>query len=373
MKTQTLTPIYAALDLHSRTTVLATMTPDGQHSKPVRFPTAPDLLVERVSRLGRRGVILTFEASPLARWVAKLLRPHVEQLIVCEPRHNRLIGSNPNKRDEQDVQSLCTLLRLGHLKEVWMGEDRGREIFRHAIGELLESRDKCREAKAHIKARFRQWGVLKLDGKKLFCALQRELWISKLPQIEEQRMMCRLYARHDNALAEHRASARECLRLARQFSEITTMREVPGIGPVGAMVFCALIEDPSRFAHRSKLWRYCALGITDRSSDNKPLGYRRIDRRGNNELKNLSYHAWRTACKSTTSDNAVKAFYHASLKRTGSVRHARLNTQRKILEALWKMWLSKEPYDPKRFLTTHPAAGNSVLQEHESPMTTHEP
>src|SRR5206468_6088791 len=41
-----------------------------------------------------------------------------------------------------------------------------------------------------------------------------------------------------------------------------------------------------------------------------PLGYQRLDRRGNHELKNLSYHAWRTACKSTTGPNAIKAFYH---------------------------------------------------------------
>jgi hypothetical protein len=162
--------LFAALDLHSSTTVLGTLTPDGVHSRPVRFRTTPEHLVERVAALGRKGVILTLESSPLARWVAKLLRPHVERLVVCEPRYNKLIGSDPNKRDEFDVRSLCLLLSLGHLKEVW-------------------------------------------------------------------------------------------------------------------------IEDPSRFNDRSKLWRYCALSITDRTSDGKPLGYQRIDRRGNNELKNLSYHA----------------------------------------------------------------------------------
>src|SRR5438094_9705301 len=66
------------------------------------------------------------------------------------------------------------------------------------------------------------------------------------------------------------------------------------------------------------------LGITDRTSDNKPLGYQRLDRRGNRELKNLSYHAWRTACKWTTGPNVIKAFYQQSRQRTGSVRHARL-------------------------------------------------
>ena len=35
--------------------------------------------------------------------------------------------------------------------------------------------------------------------------------------------------------------------------------------------------------------------------------------------------------------------------RTGSVRHARLNTQRKILETMWMMWLRQKPFDPARF------------------------
>jgi hypothetical protein len=159
--------LFAALGLHSTTTVLATLSPDGNHSKPIRFPTTAEDIAAQVGRLGRNGVRLTLEASPLARWAAKLLRPHVEQLIVCEPRFNKLIGSDPHKRNENDVRSLCTLLSLGHLKEVWVGSDRNREILRHLVGELLESREKCREAKAHIKARFRRWGVIQLHGKAL--------------------------------------------------------------------------------------------------------------------------------------------------------------------------------------------------------------
>jgi hypothetical protein len=65
------------------------------------------------------------------------------------------------------------------------------------------------------------------------------------------------------------------------------------------------------------------VAITDRSSDGKPLGYRRLERSGHRELKTLSYHAWRTACKSTTGDNPVQRFYRASLERTLDLRHAR--------------------------------------------------
>jgi hypothetical protein len=46
---------------------------------------------------------------------------------------------------------------------------------------------------------------------------------------------------------------------------------------MAAHVFSAIIEEPSRFGNKQQLWKYSQLGITDRTSDNKPLGYQRLD------------------------------------------------------------------------------------------------
>src|SRR5207249_10107266 len=171
----------------------------------------------------------------------------------------------------------------------------------------------------------------------------------QLPAEEERRMMRRLYAQFDHALKQWKETLKEVERVGAAFWEVGEFERIPGVGPIAAHVFSAIIEQPNRFTNRHKLWKYSQLGITDRSSDNKPLGYQRLDRRGNQELKNLSYHAWRTACKSTTGPNAIKTFYQQSRQRTGSVRHARLNTQRKILETMWLIWLRRQAFDPKRF------------------------
>src|SRR5213595_1322527 len=171
----------------------------------------------------------------------------------------------------------------------------------------------------------------------------------QLPGEEERRMILRLYAQHDHAVAQWKETLKEVERVGKAFWEVGEFERIPGVGPIAAHVFSAIIDEPGRFKTKHQLWKYSGLGITDRTSDNKPLGYQRLDRRGNHELKNLSYHAWRTACKSTTGPNATKAFYHQSRQRTGSVRHARLNTQRKILETMWMMWLRHQPFDPERF------------------------
>jgi transposase len=301
------------------------------------------------------------EAGALTRWASGIVRPLVERLIICEPRHNRLINSNPTKSDEADVEGMCLLLRLGKLKEVWMGQDRSREIYRALVYELLNWRDAQRELKALIKARYRQWGVLRLHGIKIFSAKWREEYLNQLPAEEERCMMRRLYRQFDHALLEWKETLKEVEQVGRDFWEVREFERIPGVGPMAAHVFSAIIEEPRRFRDRHQLWKYSQLGITDRSSDNKPLGYQRLDRRGNHELKNLSYHAWRTACKSTTGPNAIKAFYQQSRLRTGSVRHARLNTQRKILETMWIVWLRKRPFDPERFAKTQSIAGEQTL------------
>jgi hypothetical protein len=107
-------PIYAALDLHSRRSVLGSMDHDGQTQPRMRFPTEANILRAQVERLGqrRRPLYLTMEAGALTRWASAIVRPVVDRLIICEPRHNRLINSNPQKNDEADVEGMCLLLRL---------------------------------------------------------------------------------------------------------------------------------------------------------------------------------------------------------------------------------------------------------------------
>lgn len=358
------TPLYAALDLHCERSVLGSMDHGGRNLRPVRFATQAEALRAELMALRRqrRPLYLTLEASPLARWACAIARPLVERLVICEPRHNRLINTNPTKHDEADVAAMCLLLRLGKLKEVWMGTDRTREIYRALLYELLNWRDAQRELKALIKARYRQWGVLQLHGLKVFSKRWRQEYLAQLPGEEERRMLGRLYAQHDHALAQWKETLKEVERLAQAFWEVSQFQRLPGVGPIAAHVFSAIIENPERFPNKHKLWKYSGLGITDRSSDNKPLGYQRLDRRGNRELKNLSYHAWRTACKSTTGPNAIKAFYEASKGRTGSIRHARLNTQRKILEALWQIWRRRQPFDPTKFYRSSLSPGDGKAQ-----------
>ena len=87
--------------------------------------------------------------------------------------------------------------------------------------------------------------------------------------------------------------------------------------------------------------------MTERTSDGKPLGYKRLEKSGLGELKAVSHRAFMAAMKG---DNDVKRFYLASLKRTHDAVHARLNTQRKILGTMYSLWKKGASYQSRLFL-----------------------
>jgi transposase len=123
--------------------------------------------------------------------------------------------------------------------------------------------------------------VLRIDGIKVFSPKGREEYLARWPGEEERRMMRRLYSQQDHAIAQRKDTLKEVQRIGGKFWEVGEFQRIPGVGPIAAHVFSAIIEEPSRFGNRHQLWKYSQLGITDRTSDNKPLGYQRLDRRGN--------------------------------------------------------------------------------------------
>jgi transposase len=340
---------YSSVDLHAERSVLGVMDKNGKMLTSERFATTREALEAEVSKWPKNSLILTVEMGPMTRWAVKILRPLCREVKVCNPRHNRLVSRNANKNDFADVEALCELLRINAIKTVWIGEDEGREYYRMLVNDLLGWRNQARRQKTLIKAKYRTFGLGECRGQEIYSHKGRVRYLDELPGGFERRVLGRLYNGYDLARANWKETLKEVEAQGRQYPEVAEFKKIAGIAEVGANVFSAFIEDPHRFPTESKLWRYCALGVTSRSSDGKPLGYERIDRTGNHELKNVSYTAWRTACKKTTGDNPVQRYYQASLERCGVVRRARLNTQRKIIKVMHTLWKKGVPYDPKQF------------------------
>jgi transposase len=341
--------VYLAIDLHAHHSVLGAVDAKGIRLGDARFPTSERDLVHHVSSIKARRKHLVIEESPMTHWAMGLLRPHVTTILSCDPKENRLISSNARKSDEIDVYLLCKLRRLDGLKEVYHTSDDGRFAFRALIQSYNGlQRDQVR-AKNKLKATYRRLGIV-ARGARVYSADER---YGFLQQVKDPLWRCsleRVYRLYDATRQEILDATKQIRSVSRRYPEIAQFRKIPGVGLIVGATFSAYIQTPHRFSTKSRLYRYCQLSITDRSSDGKPLGYQRLDRgAGCAQLKSASYHAWLAATNSVRG-NEVKDCYEAALEQTGDPVHARLTTQRKILAVMLSLWKHNACYDPDEFI-----------------------
>ena len=338
---------YLALDVHANNSVLGHMDSKGNFIGNRQFPTCEQSIIKALQSIEAKEKLLTIEEGTLTYWAAQVAAPYVKKVIACDPRENALIFRSPHKRDKVDTKKLCRLLRLGELNEVYHPENDDRAIFKASVQHYIDFRDQQVTLKQKIKAMFRHWGVIDVAGEAVYTIKKRHDYLNRLKHAEIKRQLKRLYSAMDKVEWMQKQALKAVKRLGRKYPEIKEFIKIPGIGIVGAHTFDAYIQTPHRFAHKSKLWRYCRMGVTDRTSDGKPLGYKRLDPSGISELKALTYRAWMSAMRG---DNEVKEFYSNSLRRTYDRVHARLNTQRKIIAVMYGLWKTGEKYNPQLFL-----------------------
>lgn len=342
---------YLAFDLHANTTTFGWMDAEGTYRDEDTFDTSASRMISCVAEVPANELVCTFEEGPLAGWAARALHEHVDELIVCDPRENDSISDAIHKADGPDTYELCRLLRLDGLNEVYHPEEDQRAVFKAAARHYLDLRDRVRVAKQKITAAFQRWGVFKIEGVDRYTQSGRKRYLDALSKPKIRAQQKRLYRVLD-AFSEAKAEARrDLLQQGQKYPEIEEFQKVPGMGPIRSHVFDAFIQTPHRFPNKSKIWRYCRLGVKKQSTAGQSTGPEHLDVRGVGELKNVSYQAWNTAVNRQKGPNEVKTFYERSCERSRNPTNARLNTQRKIIATLWGLWKRGSSYDPELFLS----------------------
>ena len=237
---------------------------------------------------------------------------------------------------------LAELLRLNRFKEVHYAPDQRRREFKTLVQHYDELTAQQARLKTKLKARLRMQGVI-VTGERLFSATGRKEVLARVESRDLRTAIKQLYEVLDQSVAAQEQARLLMLRAAQAFREIKLMRTVPGVGPIGACRFSAYIHTPNRFSSKRKLWKYCRLSVSHRSSNGKPLRRPRLDRSGCGRLKDVSRKAFEVAVRSRQ-DNGFKRAYQRALETTHDATHARLTVQRKIVSTLRAIWINQTPY-----------------------------
>jgi transposase len=341
--------VYIGLDVHAQTCIMSWMDEEGEVQGSSTFETSAEQLITHVENIDADTKMLTLEESSLAYWTARTLTEEVDRIVVCDPRENFLISRSVRKGDQPDAQALSRLLRMDELKEVYQPDSDRRALYKQACNHYMDLRDQQRRLKQKIKSRLKRWGLFHIPGAKVYAKSGRQAYLEELRYERIRSQVESLYGLLDQVHEAKQRARREFLELGRPYQEVREFQKMPGIGPISAHTFDAIIQTPHRFATKQKLWRYCKLGIRKHSSGGHQVHREKLDPAGNGELKALSHRIWKEALKGDQS-NEVRTSYQRSLQRTNNEVHARLNTQRKILATMWGLWKNETSYDPDIFL-----------------------
>ena len=347
---------YIGMDVHKEAIVMAVQNESGKLVMESVIETKASSILQFLH--GLRGELhVTWEEGTWAAWLYDLLQPHVQHIVVCNPRRNALLKEG-SKSDKVDAQKLADLLRTGMLRPVYHGENGLRTLRELGRSYQTISKDLTRVMN-RLKALYRGWSI-PCAGTQVYAARAREEWLNKLPQAGVRRRAELLYQQLDGLQALRREVRPEFLAESRKHKAAKLLRQIPCIGPIRAARLIALMQTPHRFRSKRQLWTYSGLGIETHDSaqyryvggqvqrSKKPQQIRGLNQNHNHEMKEIFKS---TATRASCATGPFHDFYAALLTNGMKPEMARLTLARKITAITLTLWKKEERFDAEQLKT----------------------
>jgi transposase len=339
MKLRTL----CAMDLHHIHTTFEAQTSGGQVICRKDLPTERRHLLEMVQSVpGPAGVVI--EESPMADWALRTIQPFVAEVVVCDPRRNRLISAGGDKTDVLDPGKLIALYRNQALRPVHHPARQSMLDLRAWVWAYQDQVKLVTAAKNKLKAAFRAAGLQYAEGH-IYSPQERRSWLEKLPRATVRDRVAELYGNLDDLTARWARLRERLHRIARRHPVARRFLEIPGYGPIRALIFLVMVDTPFRFARPQKLWRYAGLGLSRRQSGDPRKMRMSTDQQYNRPLHGVAWGATQRALR-LEDGNPFQALYARQVQRGLRESLARVMVARQMLVVPWGMWKAGTEYNP---------------------------
>ncbi|MDD4892171.1 MAG: transposase, partial [Phycisphaerae bacterium] len=254
---------FIGADVDSKMTELA-VERNQQIVKRFRVPTTIPAIREVLDSLpGRKS--LTFEEGPMAGWLYRNLKDCVDELLVNDPRRNKLISQDGDKDDPIDAGKLAELYRGKFLRPVYQSDDLARVELKQWVGLYHDRvRDAVRQVNK-IRARGRMYGV-SIPGRVVRRSKLRAAWLAELNNPGLAGQLEVLWMGYDAVRRQVRRALAEIHHRVKAYPIIGYWQELPGVGLVRAATLFAYLDTPFRFRSPQALWKYCGVGLVRSTS-----------------------------------------------------------------------------------------------------------
>ena len=343
---------YMGMDVHQATTVVVVLDAEGRVILETIVATEAAAIIRLIESLSA-PLHVTFEETTQASWLYEVVRSFVAQVIVCDPRHNKVL-SEGSKGDKVDARKLADLLRTGMLRTVYHGHDATRKLKQLVRGYETLSSDTQRTM-VRIKAIYRGRGI-RTAGRGVYHPKQRERWLEQLTDPGLQQRVDWLYKQLDQLRPLRRQAKQAMLAESRKHRAVGLLRTIPQLGAIRAALIVATVDTPHRFRTRRQLWSYSGLAVVTHMSSEyemkdgrvvrsrKPIATRGLNRNCNRRLKEVFIGA-------ATGGSQTEPYcsYLERLENNGIRKEmARLTLARKIAAIALRIWKKGETFDPKK-------------------------
>jgi transposase len=340
------------MDVHQASIVIVVLNGAGRLVETITIQTGAAAVRSYLPRLKGR-VYVAFEEGTQAQWLYDLVQPLVTDVIVCDPRQNRLLATG-NKSDRIDAQKLAELLRNGSLKAV-DHRDHGvralKELVRNYECLVADTTRVMRRLKAIYRGR-----AIACQGHEIYRQDRKTKWLRKLSERGAKARAGYLYEQLA-ALRPLRQKAKVAmLREARRQAAYRCLLSVPRLGAISVAQLLAIVGTPHRFRSKRQFWTYVGLAVVTRSTGDqevvkgvlrrkrRPAATRGLNRNHNHLLKRVFKMAATSACHS----GPFAPGYEARVKRGMDPALARLTIARQLAAITLSIWKRGELFEVER-------------------------
>jgi transposase len=326
---------HIAIDLGGRESQICVRAADGRIVEERRWPTRD--LGTYFQRRGRSRVVV--EACAEAFWVADEARKHGHEVRVVAATLVRSlgVGARRTKTDKRDARTLSEVSCRIDLPSVHVPSAESRQLktqlgMRHA---LLRSRTMLINT---VRGWLRGQAVGVRKSAEAFTQRVRETAGPMLPSYVERQLSMIDELSHQIEFAD-----KELAKLAKSSAVCPRLMSVPGVGPVTALQFVAIVDELSRFQSAHRVEAYLGLTPGEYSSSEK-VRRTSITKAGSTAMRwCLVQAAW--AARRARGKHAMIDWATEVQKRRGK-KVAVVALARKLAGILFAIWRDGTVYDP---------------------------
>ena len=286
--------LFVGVDFHKRTCTFVVLNKQGKQTGQTKKVDTKRLVTELRNI---KDCVVGIESSGGVNHMVDLLKDAGLDVRIINSNKARAIGYGGKKTDKKDAMMIASLLRADFVPEV---SHRSKETREMSL--LVTAREHLVTMRtsmvSHVRGLLREHGITIKTGIDNFYA-EAEVSIQMLSEVNP--VLAEVLKENFETLKKIRKQAVEIQeKIEAATSEdkrIKSLREIPGVGVLGAYLMVAVVDDISRFPNPKSFASYLGLVPREHSSgDSKRLGS--VTKSGNSVLRRYLIHGARAVLSS---------------------------------------------------------------------------